>query len=55
MRLLLFVALLMVASLVGGETQMIQKTPHKKIIEFGWDVPSPEFFQANLKAQAGDK
>ena len=32
-----------------SEAQMLYPTPHKKTIEFGWDMPSPTFFRDNLR------
>lgn len=33
-----------------AEAQMIHALPHKKIIEFGWDMPSPTMLRDNIRA-----
>jgi len=35
-------------SLPSSEAQVIYPTPHKKIIEFGWDIPSPAYLRDHL-------
>ena len=45
--LVLLLALLIAAS--PADAQLIHSLPHKKIVEFGWDMPSPATLRDNIR------
>ena len=49
MRALSAILLLVVLSLLLPECLLAQPRPRKKIIEYGWDVPYPDFVRDNIR------
>ena len=45
----LFLLLTLQVTVGAGKAQMIYPIPHKKIIEFGWDIPSPAYLRDNIR------